>query len=250
MSLFLKLKKMENNFSVNVKNLTKKFGNFTAVDNIELKIKKGEIFGILGPNGAGKTTTIRMLCGLLIPSSGKGTVNNFDIIKEPEEIKKSIGYVCQKFSLYDDLSPLENLNFYAGIYKVKNLEKRDEILKYLDLFEYKDKTTRELPLGIKQRLALGCAIMHEPKILFLDEPTSGTDPIYRRSFWELIYDLSKNGTTIILTTHYLEEASFCERVCLFFKGKIILEGSPFFIKEKYKKNTLEEVFLSVLEENL
>lgn len=241
---------MKNNLVINVKNLTKKFGKFIAVDSIELKIKEGEIFGILGPNGAGKTTTIRMLCGLLLPTSGEGTVNGFDIMKEPEEIKKSIGYVSQKFSLYDDLTLKENLNFYSGIYKVKDFEKKEKIIKALGLSNYKDKITGELPLGIKQRLALTCAIMHNPKILFLDEPTSGTDPVYRRSFWEIIYELSGKGTTIILTTHYLEEASFCQRICLFFKGKIISEGSPLYLKEKYGKNKLEEVFISALEENL
>ncbi|MEJ5166805.1 MAG: ABC transporter ATP-binding protein [Thermoanaerobaculia bacterium] len=241
---------MKNSFAIDVKNLTKKFGKFMAVDSVELKVKEGEIFGILGPNGAGKTTTIRMLCGLLLPTSAEGTVNGFDIMKEPEEIKKSIGYVSQKFSLYDDLTLKENLNFYSGIYKVKDLEKKEEIIKALGLSIYKNKNTGELPLGIKQRLALACAIMHNPKILFLDEPTSGTDPVYRRSFWEIIYELSEKGTTIILTTHYLEEAEFCERVCLFFKGKIISEGSPLFLKERYGKASLEEVFISAIEENL
>lgn len=237
---------MENEFVINVKNLRKKFGSFKAVDGIELKIRKGEIFGILGPNGAGKTTTIRMLCGLLLPTSGEGAVNGFDIMRHPEEIKKTIGYVSQKFSLYEDLTLSENLNFYSGIYKVKEREIKNWVKKKLELEDYENKEVKELPLGIKQRLALGCAIMHKPKILFLDEPTSGTDPFYRRSFWEIIYMMSREGISVILTTHYLDEAEFCENISLIFKGKIIAGGRPSELKEKYKKKNLEDVFVHLI----
>ncbi len=224
---------MENNLIINVETLTKKFGNFIAVDNIELKIKKGEIFGLLGPNGAGKTTTMRMLCGLLLPTSANGYVNNFDIMKEPEKIKKTIGYVSQKFSLYEDLTLEENVNFFGGIYKVKGKERKEFVLQMLALEDKKNETVKLLSLGIKQRVALACAILHKPSILFLDEPTSGTDPNFKRSFWEIIYEMAKEGTTIILTTHYLDEALFCENLALIFKGKIIASGKPVELKEKY-----------------
>ena len=241
---------MENNFAVDVKNLTKKFGKFLAVDNIELKIKKGEIYGFLGPNGAGKTTIIRMLCGILLPTNGEGKVIGFDIMKEPEEIKKSIGYVSQKFSLYDDLTVEENLKFYSKIYGVNSRERIEKILEDLDLKDKKNFPTKNLPAGFKQRLSLACAITHKPSILFLDEPTSSTDPVFRRNFWEIIYKIAKEKTTILLTTHYLDEAEFCERVCLIYKGEKIAEGKTTELKEKYKKNSLEEIFIYLVEKNL
>ncbi len=239
---------MESNISIDVRNLTKKFGDFVAVDNIEIQVRKGEIFGILGPNGAGKTTTIRMLCGLLLPTKAEGKVNNFDIMKNPEDIKKSIGYVSQKFSLYEDLTSFENLSFYEGIYRVKEKNVKEWVIKTLELEEYKNKTAGKLPLGIRQRLALGCAIMHKPEILFLDEPTSGTDPVYRRSFWDIIYKFSSEKKTIVLTTHYLEEAEFCENIALIFNGKIILKGRPNQLKENYKKDNLEEIFIECIKD--
>ena len=241
---------MENSFAIDVNNLTKRFGRFLAVGNIELKIKKGEIYGFLGPNGAGKTTTIRMLCGILLPTNGEGKVAGFDIMKEPEEIKKSIGYVSQKFSLYEDLKVEENIKFYSKIYGVNIKERLEKILETLDLKDKRAFLTKNLPAGFKQRLALACAITHKPSILFLDEPTSSTDPLFRRNFWEIIYKISEEGTTILLTTHYLDEAEFCERVCLIYKGKKIAEGKPTEIKERYSKNSLEEVFIHLTEENL
>lgn len=221
--------------SVEVLNLTKKFNGFIAVNNISFEIEKSEIFGFLGPNGAGKTTTIRMLCGILKPSSGKGYVAGFDIFKENEKIKRQIGYMSQKFSLYPDLTILENINFFSGIYGVSEppAEKRKEwALNIAGLGEYKKQLTRELPGGFKQRLALVCALLHNPAILFLDEPTAGVDPLSRRDFWDLIYQLkSEEKTTIFVTTHYMDEAEHCERIALIQNGKISAIGSPAELKK-------------------
>jgi ABC-2 type transport system ATP-binding protein len=223
----------ENKYAVEVKDLVKKFGDFTAVDRISLEVNRGEIFGFLGPNGSGKTTTIRMLCGLLIPTSGWGNVGGFDIHKEPETVKGHIGYMSQKFSLYQDLTVEENIDFYSGIYKVpKGIKKqrKEWVLRMAGLVEKRGDLTSGLAGGWKQRLALGCALLHDPHILFLDEPTAGVDPSSRRDFWDLIYQLSQRGTTIFVTTHYMDEAEHCDRIGLIFQGRIIARGSPKFLK--------------------
>jgi ABC-2 type transport system ATP-binding protein len=214
---------------VHIDNLTKRFGDFVAVDKISLDVRRGEIFGFLGPNGAGKSTTIRILCGLLPPTSGSATVAGFDVATQPEEIKRNLGYMSQKFSLYDDLTVQENIDFFAGVYGVppeKQAARRDYVLKMAMLEDQRTRMTRLLSGGWKQRLALGCAILHEPPILFLDEPTSGVDPIARRSFWELIYQLSAAGHTVFVTTHYMDEAEYCNRIALMYGGRIIALGSP------------------------
>jgi ABC-2 type transport system ATP-binding protein len=220
--------------AVRIENLVKRFGDFTAVDRVSLEVKRGEIFGFLGPNGAGKSTTIRILCGLLPPTSGRATVGGFDVATQPEDVKRSIGYMSQKFSLYDDLSVKENIDFFAGVYGVlpENFRaRRDFVLKMAGLEDKLETQTRLLSGGWKQRLALGCAILHEPPILFLDEPTSGVDPIARRSFWELIYQLSGSGHTIFVTTHYMDEAEYCHRIALMYNGRTIALGSPEELKE-------------------
>jgi ABC-2 type transport system ATP-binding protein len=222
--------------TVKVRGLTKKFGDFMAVDNIDLTIKTGEIFGFLGPNGAGKSTTIKILCGLLMPTSGNGSVGGFDIMKESEEIKKNIGYMSQKFSLYDDLTIEENINFFSGIYAVAAARKKERMEWVLETAGLQDKRkaiTRTLPGGFKQRLALGCSVLHEPAIIFLDEPTSGVDPLSRRNFWNLINEMSTAGTTVFVTTHYMDEADYCNRLALIYRGRIIAEGSPNELKQKY-----------------
>ena len=230
--------------AVRVEGLTRRFGDFTAVDNISLAIEKGEIFGFLGPNGAGKSTTIKMLCGLLQPSGGKGFVGGNDITTESEEIKKHIGYMSQKFSLYDDLTVEENINFFSGIYKVSREKKRGRMEWVLEMSGLKDRrnsVTKTLPGGFKQRLALGCAILHEPPILFLDEPTSGVDPISRRNFWDLIYEMARKGTTIFVTTHYMDEADYCDRLALIYRGRVIAEGTPGEMRRKYMKRDVLEI---------
>ena len=214
--------------AVSVHDLEKRFGTFVAVDKITFSVKRGEIFGFLGPNGSGKSTTIRMLCGILTPTSGEGHVAGHDIMKEPEEIKKSIGYMSQKFSLYEDLSPYENIRFYLGIYSVPESqwqERMDWILDMARLQEVKDRLTRELPQGWRQRLALGCALLHKPDILFLDEPTSGVDPITRQHFWDFIRKLAAEGITIFVTTHYMDEARHCERIVMINEGRIVAVGN-------------------------
>lgn len=234
----------ETSIAVKVEGLTRKFGDFVAVDNISLEIKRGEIFGFLGPNGAGKSTTIKMLCGLLMPTSGIGFVGGYDITKESEEIKKNIGYMSQKFSLYDDLTVEENINFFSGIYgviKEKRQERKEWVLGMAGLKERKNAITKTLPGGFKQRLALGCAILHEPPILFLDEPTSGVDPISRRNFWNLIYEMSKGGATIFVTTHYMDEADYCDRLALIYRGGIIAEGTPTEMRQKYMLRDVLEI---------
>jgi ABC-2 type transport system ATP-binding protein len=209
--------------------LVKRFGDFVAVDRVSLEVKPGEIFGFLGPNGAGKSTTIRILCGLLTPTSGRATVGGFDVATQSEEIKRSIGYMSQRFSLYDDLTVDENIEFFGGVYGVtrENMPaRRDYVLRMAGLEDKCTTMTRLLAGGWKQRLALGCAILHDPPILFLDEPTSGVDPIARRSFWDLIYQLSAAGRTIFVTTHYMDEAEYCHRIALMYRGKTIALGSP------------------------
>lgn len=215
--------------AVSVHNLEKRFGTFTAVNKITFSVKRGAIFGLLGPNGSGKSTTIRMLCGILTPTAGEGQVAGHDIFKEPEEIKKSIGYMSQKFSLYEDLSPYENIRFYLGIYSVPQGEWEERVEWILDmtrLQEVKNRRTRELPQGWRQRLALGCALLHRPDILFLDEPTSGVDPITRQHFWDFIRQLAEEGITVFVTTHYMDEARNCEHIVMINEGVIVASGSP------------------------
>jgi ABC-2 type transport system ATP-binding protein len=233
-----------NQIAVEVENLVKKFGNFAAVDDISFQIKKGEVFGFLGPNGAGKTTTIKILCGLLTPTSGKGRVGEYDVFTQSEKIKENIGYMSQKFSLYDDLTVEQNIDFYSGIYKVKKEKKKERkewVLKIADLEDKKNRRTADLALGWKQRLALGCAFLHEPPVLFLDEPTSGVDPISRRNFWDLIYSLSDKGTTVFVTTHYMDEAEYCHRLALIFRGKLVRLGAPEELKGKSISGSVWEV---------
>ena len=231
-------------FAVEVEDLVKKFGDFVAVDHIRFQVERGEIFGFLGPNGAGKSTTIRMLCGLLMPTSGKGKVAGFDVMEEPERIKGVIGYMSQKFSLYDDLKVIENLHFFGGIYGLSGAsqrEREEEILEIVGLKDLRDHVTRTLAVGWKQRLALGCSILHEPSILFLDEPTSGVDPISRRNFWSLIQQMAEKGVTTFVTTHYMDEAEYCGRLALIYQGKIIALGTPSELKLKTLSQGVMEV---------
>jgi ABC-2 type transport system ATP-binding protein len=217
------------NLAIEVSNLTKKFDGFVAVNNVTFTVRRGEIFGFLGPNGAGKTTTIRMLLGLLTPTSGRATVVGFDVIKETEAIRKRIGYMSQKFSLYNDLTVAENLNFYGGVYGVRGRklkERKEYILQMAGLVGRESELARNLSGGWKQRLALGVAIIHEPEALFLDEPTAGVDPISRRDFWKLIYELAEAGTTILVTTHYMDEAEHCQNLVFIQRGNLVAEGSP------------------------
>jgi ABC-2 type transport system ATP-binding protein len=243
---------MSNNaWAVEVDRLVKRFGKFVAVDHITFQVRRGEIFGFLGPNGAGKSTAIRILCGLLQPSEGLARVGGIDVSKDPETIRRNIGYMSQKFSLYDDLTVEENIEFFGGVYGVPEEQlaaRRDHVLEMAGLTEQHAMMTRLLPGGWKQRLALGCAILHEPPILFLDEPTSGVDPIARREFWELIYRLSAAGHTVFVTTHYMEEAEYCHRLALMYRGKIIALGAPAELKRSAAKPTMEEVFVSMIEE--
>lgn len=241
---------MSGETAVEVKGLMKKFGDFVAVDNVSLTVGKGEIFGFLGPNGAGKSTTIRILCGLLAPTAGSAVVNGFDVAAQPESVKQSIGYMSQKFSLYDDLTVDENLNFFCGIYGVpkdKREERKTYALRMAGLAEKREVMTRLLAGGWKQRLALGAAILHDPPVLFLDEPTSGVDPIARRVFWELIDQLSQAGRTIFVTTHYMDEAEYCHRIALLYKGKAIAMDSPRELKQQMGVRSMEEVFISAIE---
>lgn len=234
----------EDSIAVKVVNLRRAFGDFVAVNNISFYVRKGEIFGFLGPNGAGKSTTIKMLCGLIKPTSGKGFVGEHDIMTEFEEIKKNIGYMSQKFSLYDDLTVEENIDFFIGIYRVpkeKRAERKERILSMAGLTDRRKSLTRTLPGGFKQRLALGCAILHEPPVIFLDEPTSGVDPVSRRNFWDLIHSMAKAGTTVFVTTHYMEEAEYCDRLALIYRGEIIAEGRPNEMKQKYMKKEILEI---------
>lgn len=230
--------------AVEVKGLRRTFGDFVAVDNIDLSVKKGEIFGFLGPNGAGKSTTIRMLCGLLMPTGGEGTVGGYDIVGESEEIKKIIGYMSQRFSLYDDLTVEENINFFSGVYNVpkdRRAGRKEWVIEMAGLRGRGDAVTKTLAGGFKQRLALGCAILHEPPVIFLDEPTSGVDPISRRNFWGLINGMSEAGTTVFVTTHYMDEADYCDRLALIYRGRIVAEGTPVELRQKYMQRSVLEI---------
>jgi len=227
--------------AVRIEKLVKRFGDFVAVDNVSIEVARGEIFGFLGPNGAGKSTTIRIMCGLLAPTSGSATVGGYDVVTQSELVRQNIGYMSQKFSLYDDLKVEENIEFFGGVYGVPPAtlpQRRDYVLKMASLEDRRQTITRDLPGGLKQRLALGCSILHEPPILFLDEPTSGVDPVARRNFWELIYKLSESGHTIFVTTHYMDEAEYCHRVALMYSGRVIALGSPAELKHVFGEHHL------------
>jgi ABC-2 type transport system ATP-binding protein len=237
---------MSNDKVITANNLTKNFGDFTAVDHISFDVHKGEIFGFLGANGAGKTTAMRMLCGLSLPTSGEATVAGYDVYKENEKVKKSIGYMSQKFSLYEDLTVKENMEFYGGIYHMTDKyirEKTATILKELHMEKERNLLVRSLPLGWKQKLAFSVAIFHEPGIVFLDEPTGGVDPVTRREFWIMIYEAAANGTTIFVTTHYMDEAEYCNRVSIMVDGRIEALDTPPQLKQTYNASTMDEVFL-------
>lgn len=228
--------------------LTKKFGEFVAVDQISFEVSRGEIFGFLGANGAGKTTAMRMLCGLSEPTEGEATVAGLDVRTHAEEIKRNIGYMSQKFSLYEDLTVAENIRFFAGIYGLtveKIRIKTDQLLQRLGLMNEKNKLVRSLPLGWRQKLSFSIAIIHEPAIVFLDEPTGGVDPITRREFWEMIYEAAREGTTVFVTTHYMDEAEYCDRVCVMVDGQIADMGTPAEMKMRRGANNMNEVFLKL-----
>ncbi|HUJ80159.1 MAG TPA: ABC transporter ATP-binding protein [Nitrospiria bacterium] len=230
--------------AVEVEGLVKRFGAFTAVDRISFSVTRGEIFGFLGPNGAGKSTTIRILCGLLLPTEGRGRVYGFDLYTESEQIKQHLGYMSQRFSLYEELTVRENLNFYGGLYGLNERAKRERnrwAMTMADLADLADAPVRSLSGGWKQRLALGCALLHEPPLLFLDEPTAGVDPISRRRFWDLIYDLAGRGVTVFVTTHYLDEAEYCDRLALINNGRIIAMGTPTDLKMRHMTRSVLEV---------
>ena len=239
---------MTNDKVITAKSLTKKFGDFTAVDHISFDVHKGEIFGFLGANGAGKTTAMRMLCGLSLPTSGEATVAGFDVYKENEKIKKSIGYMSQKFSLYEDLTVKENMQFYGGIYHMTDKYikgKTATILDQLHLQKEANSLVKSLPLGWKQKLAFSVAIFHEPGIVFLDEPTGGVDPVTRREFWNMIYQAADKGTTVFVTTHYMDEAEYCNRVSIMVDGKVEALDSPALLKKNYEAASMDEVFLKL-----
>ena len=240
--------KMATNSVISVRNLFKKFGSFTANDDLSFEVYQGEIFGFLGANGAGKTTALRILSGLSQPTSGSVKVAGFDAKKEPEKIKKNIGYMCQKFSLYEDLTVKENIMLYGGIYGMKKSvirERTENLLKRLNFEEYGNRLISALPLGLKQKLAFSVAVLHEPKIVFLDEPTGGVDPITRRQFWEMIYETAARGITVFVTTHYMDEAEYCDRISIMSEGKIVALDTPENLKKQYQAGTVEEVFVKI-----
>jgi len=235
---------------VDLENLTRRFGTFTAVDNISLEVYEGEIFGFLGANGAGKTTAIRMLCGLLLPTSGGGHVAGFDVLKQSEQIKRNIGYMSQRFSLYPDLSGRQNLEFYGAAYNLERKVLADriaEVSRRLTLDEFIDRPAGSLPVGWRQRLALAAALLHQPRILFLDEPTGGVDPVFRRTFWGLLYQLAEEGVTIFVTTHYMDEAEYCDRISIMHAGRIVELGRPFELVRKHGARNLEDMFITLIQ---
>ena len=240
--------RMTTNIVISVKNLVKRFGSFTANDNLNFEVYEGEIFGFLGANGAGKTTAIRILSGLSRPTSGKATVAGFDAGTQPEKIKKNIGYMCQKFSLYEDLTVRENIILYGGIYgmKLPALKQRiRQLLEKLKFEEYENRIISDLPLGLRQKLAFAIAVLHEPRIVFLDEPTGGVDPITRRQFWEMIYETAAMNITVFVTTHYMDEAEYCDRVSIMSEGKIVALDTPAELKRQYNAESVEEVFVKI-----
>jgi len=239
---------MENSNVIEVQNLSKIFGDFKAVNEISFEVKKGEIFGFLGANGAGKTTAMKMLIGISIPSGGSATVAGFDVYKEAEKIKRNIGYMSQKFALYDDLTVKENIRFYGGIYglSLKQIrQKTEELIKELNLGEIANSIVGSLPLGWKQKIAFSVALLHDPKVIFLDEPTGGVDPITRRQFWEMIYKTASLGTTVFVTTHYMDEAEYCDRVSIMVDGKIEALDTPENLKKQFQTDNMNDVFLKL-----
>lgn len=239
---------MKETFAISVQELTKRFNDFTAVNAITFDVKQGEIFGFLGANGAGKTTAMRMLCGLSFPSSGKAMVAGYDLYKEAEKIKKSIGYMSQKFSLYEDLTIQENIRFYGGIYGLTDGEiksKTEFMVKHLHLEDQVNKLVKSLPLGWRQKLSFSVAMLHQPKIVFLDEPTGGVDPITRREFWTMIYEAANTGTTVFVTTHYMDEAEYCDRVSIMVDGRIDALDTPRELKRQFNAPSMEEVFVQL-----
>jgi ABC-2 type transport system ATP-binding protein len=241
-------KTMDRKKVISVKNLVKKFGSFIANDNLNFEVYEGEIFGFLGANGAGKTTALRILSGLSSPTSGEVMVAGYNARRDPEKIKKSIGYMCQKFSLYEDLTSKENIMLYGGIYGMtKSLIKKrtQDLLNRLDFNEYGDRLISDLPLGLRQKLAFSVAVLHEPKIVFLDEPTGGVDPITRRQFWEMIYETANRGITVFVTTHYMDEAEYCDRISIMSEGRIVALDTPAELKKQYAANSVEEVFVKI-----
>ncbi len=238
----------ESEYSITAEDLTKTFGNFTAVDSISFNVKKGEIFGFLGANGAGKSTAMRMLCGLSKPTSGKACIAGFDVYHETEKIKKNIGYMSQKFSLYEDMTLVENIQFYGGIYGLRKKELKEKtalLLEKLELKGHENNLIKSFPLGWKQKLAFSVAIIHDPEIVFLDEPTGGVDPVTRRQFWELIYEAASRGVTVFVTTHYMDEAEYCKRVSMMSEGKIVAMGTPRELKEMYQVDNMDKVFIKI-----
>lgn len=234
--------------AISARTLTKRFGDFTAVDAITFDVKRGEIFGFLGANGAGKTTAMRMLCGLSFPTSGTATIAGFDLSTEAEKIKRSIGYMSQKFSLYDDLNIVENIRFYGGIYGLTDKEikeKTERLLQVLHLEDHAKTLTRALPLGWKQKVAFSVAMVHQPKIVFLDEPTGGVDPVTRREFWAMIYEAAHAGTTVFVTTHYMDEAEYCDRVSIMVDGRVEALDTPMRLKEQFGAESMEGVFIQL-----
>lgn len=239
--------------SLRTEELTRRFGRFVAVDRVSIGVRRGEIFGFLGANGAGKTTLIRMLCGLLRPSEGRATVAGLDIYRQSEQIKKNVGYMSQKFSLYADLTVAENIIFYGGIYGLnrhKIKDRLEEVVATIGLQSYTRTLAADLPLGFKQRLALACAMLHGPPILFLDEPTSGVDPKARRNFWDFISQTAAGGTTVLVTTHFMEEAEYCHRVSIMDAGHVIAVDTPGDLKKIYRKHTMQDVFVALVREEL
>lgn len=237
-----------NEYVIQAEKLSKHFGDFKAVNEISFNVQRGEIFGFLGANGAGKTTAMRMLCGLSIPTSGKASVAGFDVFKQTEQIKKNIGYMSQKFSLYEDLTVIENIRFFGGIYGLTNTEikqKSETLLQQLGLEGEAKKLVKALPLGWKQKLSFSVAVLHDPKIVFLDEPTGGVDPVTRRQFWDLIYEAAERGVTIFVTTHYMDEAEYCNRISIMVDGKIEALDSPTGLKQKFNAESMDEVFFEL-----
>ncbi len=239
---------MTNESVISVNQLTKRFGSFTAVNAITFDVKHGEIFGFLGANGAGKTTAMRMLCGLSFPTDGEAKVAGFDLFRDAEQIKKSIGYMSQKFSLYEDLTVRENIRFYGGIYGLTDVQiktKTDFMVEHLHLEDQVDKLVKSLPLGWKQKLSFSVSMLHQPKIVFLDEPTGGVDPVTRREFWTMIYEAAHAGTTVFVTTHYMDEAEYCNRVSIMVDGRIDALGTPMELKQRFNAASMEEVFVQL-----
>ena len=234
-------RKVATESAVLVENLEKRYGDFVAVNKVSFQVKRGEIFGFLGPNGAGKSTTIRMLCGIIVPTAGNASVLGYDVFTESETIKTQIGYMSQKFSLYEDLTVEENIDFYSGIYQIPPGEKtvrKEWVLKMAGLDEHRQSLTAILAGGWRQRLALGCALLHKPPVIFLDEPTSGVDPISRRNFWDLIYELAEQGITVFVTTHYMDEAEYCDRLAMIYRGELVAIGTPAEMKARYMREDL------------